>query len=139
MSKFNLEFEEEYPFYVVGITSSIKDYKLCWHLNKELGLNLVRHTSLELFNKRRDSVSHEFFLYEDEDAQVNYRLIENRKGGNLFLTEAPQADFLMILDESPVLDCENLIKRIKSIRSVLMAFRIDLDKVKNKQNILLTA
>ena len=139
MSKFSLEFEEEYPFFVVGITASVRDYKLCWHLNKELGLQLVRDQSLEILNKRKDSVSHEFFSFEDEDAQVNYRLIENRKGGNYFLSEAPKADFLLVLDESPILDRNELIKKIKSIRPVLMAFEIDLDQIRNKQNLLLTA
>lgn len=139
MSKFSLELVEEYPYQVYGITASANDYRLCWYLNKELGLHFTRQPALEIYNKKKESINHEVFVFEDEDALVRYRLIQNKKGGSLFLPELPKADYLLVLDESPVIDYENLIKRIKDIRPVLMVFPVDLNELKNKQNLLLTA
>ena len=139
MSKFSLELIEEYPYQVYGIAASAQDYRLCWHLNKELGLKFTRQKAISVYNKRKESINHEVFIYEDEDAVAKYRLIQNKRTGSLFLPEVNEADYLLVIDESPVLDYDSLVIKIKNIRPVLMVFPIDLDALKNKQNLLLTA
>jgi len=139
MSKFSLELIEEYPYQVYGIAASAQDYRLCWHLNKELGLKFTRQSAVQIINKRKESVNHEFFLYEDQDSATHYRLVQNKRTGSLFLPEINQADYLLVIDESPVVDYDYLVNKIKAIRPVLMVFAINLDTLKNKQNLLLTA
>lgn len=139
MSKFSLELIEEYPYEVYGITASTQDYRLCWHLNKELGLKFTRQSAIRVINKRKESANHEFFVYEDQETLTQYRLIQNKRTGSTFLPEISEADYLLVIDESPVVDYDFLVKQIKSIRPVLMVFPINLDALKNKQNLLLTA
>jgi hypothetical protein len=139
MSKFSLELIEEYPYQLYGITASAHDYRLCWHLNKELGLKFTRQEAIEIFNKRKESVNHEFFTYEDQESVTKYRLIQNKRTGSTFLPEITEADYLLVIDESPVVDYDALVRKIKNIRPVLMVFPINLDLLKNKQNLLLTA
>ncbi len=139
MSKFSLELIEEYPYEVYGITAIAQDYRLCWHLNKELGLKFTRQEAIQIINKRKESVNHEFFVYEDQDTLTQYRLVQNKRTGSTFLPEVSHADYLLVIDESPVVDYDLLIKKIKNIRPVLMIFPINLDALKNKQNLLLTA
>jgi len=139
MSKFSLELIEEYPYQVYGISASAQDYRLCWHLNKELGLKFTRQKAISVYNKRKESINHEVFIYEDEDTVTKFRLIQNKRTGSLFLPEVTEADYLLVIDESPVLDYDSLVIKIKNIRPVLMVFSINLDALKNKQNLLLTA
>ena len=139
MSKFSLELIEEYPYLVFGIAASAHDYRLCWHINKELGLNFVRQKAIQVINKRKETVNHEFFVYEDEDAVAKYRLIQNKKTGSIFLPETSKADYLLVIDESPVLNYDDIVLKIKNIRPVLIVFPINLESLKNKQNLLLTA
>jgi len=139
MSKFSLELIEEYPYQVFGIAASAHDYRLCWHINKELGLNFVRQKAIQVINKRKETVNHELFVYEDEDAVAKYRLIQNKKTGSIFLPETSKADYLLVIDESPVLNYDDIVLKIKNIRPVLIVFPINLDALKYKQNLLLTA
>jgi len=139
MSKFSLELIEEYPYQVFGIAASAHDYRLCWHINKELGLNFVRQKAIQVINKRKETVNHELFVYENEDAVAKYRLIQNKKTGSIFLPETSKADYLLVIDESPVLNYDEIVLKIKNIRPVLIVFPINLDALKYKQNLLLTA
>ncbi len=139
MSKFVLDLDDDFPFVVFGITATTKDYRLCWSLNKELGFSFKRLNPLEVYSKQREKIDHGFFCFEDDTLQIKYRLIENKRGASKFLPEIAQADFILVIDESPALDGEKLLRQIKKIRSVLMAFKINLDDLKFKDNILLTA
>lgn len=139
MSKFVLDLDDEFPFEVFGIAATTKDYRLCWSLNKELAFGFKRLEPLRVYNKQRDTIDHGYFFYEDEALQIKYRLIENKIGSSRFLPEIHKADFIIVVDESPAHDGEKFLKEIKKIRSVLMAFRINLDDLKLKDNILLTA
>ena len=139
MSKFSLDLIDEYPFVVYGITSSSKDYRLCWYLNKELGISFSRKDPITIINKKKETVNHELFVFEDENVQIKYRLIENKKGPSTFLPEAGKADYLLVLDESPVVLSGEIANRVRKIRPVLLVFEIKIDQLKNKENLLLTA
>jgi len=139
MSKFVLDLDDDFPFEVFGIAATTKDYRLCWSLNKELGFGFKRLNPLSVYSKQRDKIDHGFFFYEDEALQVKYRLIENKVGASKFLPEIVKADFVIIVDESPAFEGDKFLDEMKKIRSVLMAFRINLDELKFKDNILLTA
>lgn len=139
MSKFSLDLIDEYPFVVYGITSSSKDYRLCWHLNKELDISFSRKEPIAVFNKKNEPVNHEVFIFEDENLQIKFRLIENKKGPSIFLPEARNADYLLVLDESPAVLSGEIANKVRKIRPVLLVFEIIIDQLKNKENLLLTA
>ena len=104
-----------------------------------LNISLKRGESVAVHGKTKDIVDHSFFVYTDEDLNLKYRLIENKRGSSRFLTEVQQADYLFIIDESESVDTKTILQKIKEIRQVLLAFRIDVDDLKNKQNLMLTA
>jgi len=139
MAKFTLSIDEEYPYYLIGINASAKDYRICWSINMALNISLKRGESVAVHGKTKDIVDHSFFVYTDEDLNLKYRLIENKRGSSRFLTEVQQADYLFIIDESESVDTKTILQKIKEIRQVLLAFRIDVDDLKNKQNLMLTA
>lgn len=139
MAKFKLEFEEEYPYVIIGINSTETKSRLCWSLNIALDIALRREEDLELIGKNKDSTFHAFYRFEDEKSAVHYRLIENHKRGNWFLPDASRADVVFVIDEAPHIQPDEFLKRINAVRSVILAFSINLDLLKSKQNLLLTA
>ncbi|NEN25279.1 IPExxxVDY family protein [Cryomorpha ignava] len=139
MAKFTLRFDEEYPYYLIGINASAKDYRICWSINKALNIALKREDSIDVHSKNKDIVAHSYFVYTNEELNLKFRLIENKRGNSRFLTEVQQADYLLIIDESESVDMEGILKKIKEIRQVLLAFEIDIENLKNKQNLMLTA
>lgn len=139
MAKFILSFEEDYPYLVFGITSTTKDYRMCWSLNKALNISLKRENALDIYSKDKGIIGHSCFVYEDEVYSAKYRLVENKHAHSRFLPEVVQADYLLIVDETEKVDKTEILRKIKSIRQVLLAFNIDIDTLKNKQNLMLTA
>jgi len=139
MAKFTLSFEEEYPYLVFGITATTKDYRMCWSLNKALNISLKRQSAVDIHDKEKGITGHSCFVYEDEMYSAKYRLIENKRAHSRFLPEVVQADYLLIVDETERISKTEILLKIKTIRQVLLAFNIDIDTLKHKQNLMLTA
>lgn len=138
MAKFTLDIKDEYPYTLLGINTSLKGYRLAWNLNKNLDLRLQREDPLDSVNKLKERVTFSFFTFIDQDRNAAYRLVENRSGGNLFIPEQPRCDYLLIVDHASEMGINEMLKIIRGISSVSMAFEIQIDSLKSKQNILLT-
>ena len=139
MAKFILTLEEDYPYFIIGISSSAPDYRMCWSLNKTFDISLKREKSIEIHSKNGDVAVHNVFEFTDEELNTKYRLIENKKGSSRFLPESHQADYLLIIDESDKIEVTELLTEINKIPQVILAFSIDIDSLKQKQNLMLTA
>lgn len=138
MAKFTLSIEQDYPYYLYGISSSLRGYRLAWNLNKAMGMRLERGQPLELSNKRREKVRYGCYTWLNEEWMASYRLIQNRMGGNVFIPEHPRADYLFLVDETPGIHPEDMLKAIKQIDAIAMAFSIPIETLKSKENLLLT-
>jgi len=138
MARFTLDIVDEYPYTLMGINTSLKGYRLAWNLNKKMSIGLRREDPLESVNKLKEKVSFAFFTGFDESQNKVYRLVENRSGGNLFIPEQPRCDYLLIADRSEEGGTGDLLKIIRGINSVSVAFEIEIESLKSKQNILLT-
>lgn len=139
MAKLTLEIEDDYSFMALGIVSTSRSHRVCWMLNKSLSLELKRGSDIEIFSKSKASRHHACYSFFDENLQIRYRLIENKKGVSLFLPEVKNADFLLIIDLSDEVERNEMIEKLRATETVLMAFEIDLELLRVKQNILLTA
>lgn len=139
MAKLTLDWEEDYPYIVLGIATTISDYRLCWSLNKTLKTAFNRRDPILVYNKRKDKFHHSFYVYEDENLKIKYRCVGNKKAASRFLPEMPQADYLLVIDQSPALKAAIFLERIKEIQDVLLVFQIKIDELKHKQNLLLIA
>jgi hypothetical protein len=132
MTKLILEIEDEYAFMAIGIVSTSRSHRVCWMLNKSLRLELKRDSDIEIFSKSKTSRHHAFYSFFDENLQIRYRLIENKK-------EVKNADFLVVIDLSDEVERNDVIEKLRATGTVLMAFEIDLELLRLKQNILLVA
>lgn len=136
MAKFTLDIVDDYPYIVYGINSTTSDYRLCWNINKELGLSLKRIDALSVYTKENEPVLHNHFAHVQEEENEAIHLIENKRGNSLFLPDVPQADYLFIIEGTEYEEDANVLRILKGIRPVLMAFSVDLESLKRKQNLL---
>lgn len=140
LTKFRLDIEYEYDFFLVGISCHEKPYRLCWALNKALETDMVRTDSLSLALKKNDAPSgFPLFVYENTENDTSVCLVANRgeQSGALLVPEQHQADYFFIArgpytDE----DHERMLGEIRKISFVLMSYRIDPENLKSKQNLL---
>ena len=137
MAKFTLDIVDDYPCIVYGINATTSDYRMGWNSNILLGTSLKKVEPLSAFSKVNEGALHNHFSFSDENLQISYHLVENRRGSSIFLPEVDKADFLLIIDgvEDSAEQIE-ILDKLKGIRAILMAFRVDIERLKHKQNLL---
>lgn len=139
MGKHTLEIEYDYDFVLIGISSHEKDYRICWALNNQLGLDLVKTDALEIKDKKQDDPSFfSLFSFELPDEFMEYFIIANRSEKGLLIPEQKQVDYFFIIrgeiENEKVMD---MIRLIKESSLVQTAFRVDVNALKSKQNLIL--
>ena len=117
-------------FSLFSVISHEKAYKLCWRINKQLNINLIRAKDLKVTNV--GSFSRYEFVSENERIE----LFSNRAiTGYLDSKEKNVSYFLKV--EKPFFDKEkaNFINKLKIVSEILLIFEVDLEKDINKKQI----
>ena len=110
---------------VIGINSSLMDYKLAWSLNDALSLD---------FTRRNDFVSsgnvyplYHCHLFENSPY---YDLLSLNNGSETLLRFKPRLDYLFLIQNSLTAERRlNLIQSIRAAEGVVHAFLLEKDKV----------
>lgn len=133
MTRHLLEVDFDYEFDLIGISCHLRDYRLCFELNKLLALNLVRG------EEGAETDSGIFVVFHDrcEETRTEIRLFVNRSEGGFLIPEKKQADYLLMLRDNARWETDELIGSLKSHPQILTAFEIDPDGLKSKENLLL--
>ena len=149
-------FEEAYK--LIAIHCSVEDYKLAFLLNKHLNLRLSRSRKDIDFQIQGAHVLFALYSFEDHLKYCDYYLVSNiskaedRSIVNLnslfgekevtlkksyLLPEFRKVDFfLKIEEETSGVSEKLLLEKIKEIPQVSMAYSIDHDQIKSKENLI---
>ena len=159
---YSIGFEYDYDFILIGICSPIKDYHMCYMLNKELGTSFHRSrldVSMDFFEGIEKA---QFSLYEywDKQYENQWYLLSNRcqilcneglqNKGTIFdgiiqnektkylIPENSKVDFYLqlhgIFSENQKL---NMIKNIKKLNRVVSAYEISIKDIASKENLII--
>jgi hypothetical protein len=112
-----------------GISCHFKDYVLSYHVNIALHFELVKMDDLQGFS---------YYACRDEDHFNVYHLLGNRGQEAILLPDLKQTDFLLLL-EGPVKKArkDKILASIKGIQSVLTAFEVRPETIKNYNQVLI--
>ena len=133
MSKTRLNVEYDFDFCLIGIACSERDFRLCWMLNNQLGLKLV---------KTDDHVSgagtHSLFFFNDGEIMREYYLIVNKSDtGKLLLEEHQHTGYFFIIKgEITAEEKKYFAEQIKKLGSVSTSYLIDAEALKSRQNLI---
>ena len=159
--KLETDFDLELDFVLIGISSVLRDYRLCHFINKHTGLQLVYgkedymdhngHNKEKpkdeldyhiLFESKKNKPvvknHYNIFRYHNQTFDFEFYLLSNRSvEGAALIPEISSFDyFLMIkhfIDEE---DLDALLENIKSIPEVLLVKEIDPTILKSKENLI---
>lgn len=109
---------------IIGICTHLEDYKLAWHINKLLNINLVKYS--DIFNE--DGLGFSFYLYDGGENCNTFNLVEIVNSEGRWVNFSPATDYLIVIRN--FINDENLAKileKIKRIESVQFTYLIDLD------------
>ena len=123
-----------------AIVSAEKNYKVCWLLNRALGINLAKTTDHVIFDKKGHASHFSLFEYHNKADLLQYYVFKNKSEDKLLLPEFKQADFILLIQgELWQLD-ENVIKeKLKEINQVQWFTSVNLAQTKSSQNFIIDA
>jgi hypothetical protein len=132
--KLMLDFEDEVSYSFIGISSSLKDYKLNFFMNKLSGFDFKRVDSF-VFSFNNQKFNYSLYIFIDHDNMRNYYLISNKHNAVRLVKDFIVFDYMLIMDgeieEDYVFD---LAKRIKTVPGVMLSSVLDseiFDKIPN--------
>lgn len=111
--------------HIIGVNSTLVDYKLAYYLNEKLNFNFVRLNDILLDEIR----PYAFFYFNAGENRNAYNLVSLRHKDHLCLKTNPQIDFLFII-RNPVTPerIGQLISKMREIKDILYAYTIDLSR-----------
>lgn len=157
----DLDFGLELDFVLIGISSPLRDYRLCHFFQKETGLVFTRgkedyidhkgypklrdkdemdyHIVFER-NKLKELAKHHFTIYRycDEGFEFEYYIVNNRSiEGTTLVPELPNFDyFLMIKHYIDRDDLNKLLSNIRRISEVILTKKLDPTLLKSRENLI---
>ena len=109
---------------VVGINSSLADYKLAWSLNNKLSLDLIRYDDLEF-----EGANYAFFYYTAGENYNVYNLVSLVRNDKVLFPFKPRLDFLLLIQNSLSPERQiHIMRGLREIDGVVHAFVLEKDK-----------
>jgi len=138
MRKTKLVIDNEFGGNVLGIVSTLKDYKLAWNINQVFNIDLAMQPPLVIEFVKAPDLSITNYLYETEFH--TYRLLRN-KGNDLnsgfLIPELVNFDFfLMIIGEDEILPEQSTFDGLHNIKGIDYFQNIDVARLKSKDNFI---
>ncbi len=109
---------------IIGINTSLVDFKLAHFLNEHLRFNFVRLKDILL----DESHPYAFFYYNAGENRNAYNLVSLHHKDHLCIKLNPHIDYLLIIrNPVPVERLAQLVKSLREIKEVTYAYTLDLN------------
>lgn len=125
MTKHRLDMEPDPEVMLIGISCHVNDYRLCWALNRSLGISLTRREK-DIHDPGPERMAHySVFDHTDEESQASFMLVNNHCGDGILVKEHKQVDYFLVVDESAPISPEELIDHVRKTDFVLTAYALN--------------
>lgn len=124
---------------LLGIQAPISDYRFCWHVNRELGVDFRANPEIEIqLNKKGRTYFFPIYEYCEPSTCLVHYLYDNQHDGEYLLPEFKHLDYLWLMkdDYVPQESLQKLIQSIKTIDGVQLVVELSPDKIKNKEHLV---
>jgi len=138
LNKVTLKYEIDLNFILIAITCPLKDYRLCYYINKLTSLDLSKTEDHETWIADNTSLYFPKYSYIKPNEETEFYLIANKgiEAGYL-LPELKGSDYFLIIKEFiDDIDLKILYKGLKRIPEIVVATEINPHKLKSKENLV---
>jgi hypothetical protein len=137
MAKLKLEPSPDPEVIIVGISSHVSEYRLCWSLNRALELGLTRRRNDLLDEDQLHSSRHAAFDHEEPDTPARVSLVRNLGSAGHLLRDHQHADYFLLVDDELGDRWPDLVARVRAADFVLAAFPLALDQLRQGHKLLM--
>ncbi|WP_461450239.1 IPExxxVDY family protein [Mucilaginibacter sp.] len=138
MNRKILKFEIDLDFVLIAVTTPLKDYRICYLINKYLNFNLAKTDDLKVeIHPNTEAVFFSMYTYHWEDSDTDFFFIANKGSDGYLIPEMRKTDyFLMIKNYIDEDELDNLVSSLNRIAEIVAAVKIDPKKIKSRENLL---
>lgn len=128
----------EFNYRLIGVASSLKEYKFCYHLNQLLSVDFIKLNDLVFQSTDRTrSIQFGVFKAGDEDDKNQFFVFNNKNLGEVLLPEAMSFDFIIqVKGECTEKEMAGIVDGIKLFPEILVCAEIPLKKIKSKERLV---
>lgn len=138
MQKTYLKLTLDLDFTLIAVTAPLKDYLLCHKINTTLQFNFEKMEDHEVyFNVDEPPLAFSKYFFVSE-SDIEYYLLNNRNGEGFLIPEMNKVDFFIIIHQFiDKEDLDYLISGLNKLPEVQVALKIDQNKLKSKENLIM--
>jgi len=138
LNKKFLKFEIDLDFVLIAVTTSLKDYRACYLINKCLNFNFCKGEDLAVdIYRGAEPVYFSIYHYSWENTETDFYFIANKGTDGYLIPEMRKADyFIMIKNYIDDEDVDRIVSTVNRIPEIVAAVKIDPKKVKSRENLL---
>ena len=139
LNRKTLKFEIDLDFVLIAITTSLRDYRICHHINKRLNFHFTKSPDLEVdIIQSGGPVFFSLYQYHWEASETDFYFIANKGSDGYLVPEMRKVDyFMMIKNYIDDDDLDKLVTDLNKIQEIVAAVKIDPKKIKSRENLLL--
>ena len=136
MNRLTLKYELDLDFVLIAITSPLKDYMLCYKINKQLTTGFARIEELEIPSKDGFSFFSRY-QYTTPGTETDFFLLANRGTEGFLIPEMKRVDYFILIrnfidDE----DLNHLLEGLNKLPEIVVAVEVNPEKLKSKENLI---
>jgi hypothetical protein len=156
--KLDLDEFDEIDYYLIAIHTTLEDYRLAFFINQHLPTNLSKSKEEILISIKEGETQFSRFYFDDEDNFISWNLIQNKNevigkkeiaSQDLFsnsaqevatkvflLPELKKVDYFLKIESDDDLQINEIVKNLKSIKSLSTVYVVDTETIKSKNNLI---
>jgi Tfp pilus assembly PilM family ATPase len=130
MKKITLKVDAVPHWHALGISSAERDYRLCYLINKSLGMDFAREAMLQVFLPDQESRTPvQAFVAKEIETQAVYYLLKNRQENFYLIPKWKKADYIVLAgNEASQEGLEKLSRDLARIPDIQSTFAIPTDQ-----------
>jgi hypothetical protein len=126
---------------ILGIASTLKNYQLCFHIEKNLQIDFRTSADLQIpLEKNKRSYSFTVYEFVQPAIATEHFLYSNKNDGESFLPELQHLDFIWLLKGGFYENDEEFTKlqrQLRDITGIQLVTEVSHDKIKSRDNLQL--
>jgi hypothetical protein len=110
---------------IIGISCHVPDYRLCWSINRALGIDMARRKADIVEEVQGKRLHYPVFEQCDDQGEPAWALVCNTCGKRRLIPGQRLADHFLLVNDELAATQQDLLGRVRSAEFVLTAFAID--------------
>lgn len=124
---------------VLAIVSNASEYRLISSINKAMNLEFTRMADTSFVEQiNADIVEFHIYQYFDDDQELSFYIVGNKSEEGYLIKEHKEIDYFIVMYGEPSrIKIDQRLKEVNQMTICQMAFKMDADKIKNKEKLVL--